>query len=1243
MSACTRTSGYSAEMQNMEGNSSGTVIHNNIEKGRVGVSWDVVDAVEQPMIEMLHSPGHLPISLNLPEHSTTSVIASPTIEHAYLGNTSLTPLMTHQTPRSQVPLPICDLLPSVDSTALDEIEDNNINGVDMGPVPSSPQATSSTEQLTCQFKTLQTLPNKFGVYRKYEYLPTHRADIVVVDEEISLGIDQIHAPVTPNDVGPSYFPFPNESSYKLSEYYYRPGTGGRSAMDFNELCRVVGDPSFIPSDVYRFSAHKRDNILESFTYDEDDAGNEILPVGGWQRNIQVPIQIPEGKENWTSDNGQTYYVPGLHHKSITEIVRIWFETKENLHYTPFELWWKQGPDTSPIRIYADISSSDALKAAHKEINTDPAFDVPGCSLERVVGAVMISSDATHLAQFGSASLWPIYAYPGNLDSTFRMSPHTNSDEHWAYIPSLPAEVRDFVYQLSGQACSKELFTHCKRELVQSIWRLLLDDDFRKAYKEGIVVKCADGVMRRVYIRLITYSADYPEKMLMLSLRDKGKCVCPRCLIPQEQIRDMGMVRDRLRRIKLKRKDSHDTQHDVTNARSKLYGHQGMKITSKPVDSNLQQTSRVPTINAFSEILPLEYFNKYEIFVVDLLHEFELGVWKGILVHLIRILTKIGLGQLNEFDRRFRQIPTYGRDTIRNFANKVSDLKKLAARDFEDILQCCLPVFEGLFLEPHETIIHTLLMTLAEWHALAKLRMHTETTLQRLEAMTTKLGQSVRKFASVTCPAFDTEELGREFEARKRRIKGQDNHDTSTEISKLKVKKKSYNFETPKFHFLGDYTPTIRWVGTTPGYSTQMGERSHKKAKQRYAWVSKATPALGMTRLDQRETNMRNIRHNFLKSQSKQPEASEFPEGEEEALPHNDPKARYVISSSRKYPMNIGHWLHENQEDIATENFYDDMKTHLYGRLTNIAAEDDEVHITQAQRDKVLILRRVLYKHQTCRINFTTYDMQRSQDSINPSTSHRDIMLHARDDHSSSRYHPYWYARVIGIFHCLARLREQPDFQEIHFLWIRWLGRSDTKVRSAVNPNFLDQVGFVTVEDETDMFGFVDPANVIRACHLIPAFHYAESDLLKPGSVGRNLKDRDTDYLHYYVNRFVDRDMYMRYLGGGIGHTIHFDPTAGEPENVSDPEEEELPEASFLLINKFLAKQHTRSQQDSDEQVGLEPQHDNDKAKELEEVELEELIEEPEEQDDDNEDDEISVCDDSEDEEEAHCEEGYIAP
>jgi hypothetical protein len=56
-----------------------------------------------------------------------------------------------------------------------------------------------------------------------------------------------------------------------------------------------------------------------------------------------------------------------------------------------------------------------------------------------------------------------------------------------------------------------LKTHCRRELMHEIWRLLLDDDFLDACEHGIVLTCADGVQRRVYPRIFTYSADYPEK------------------------------------------------------------------------------------------------------------------------------------------------------------------------------------------------------------------------------------------------------------------------------------------------------------------------------------------------------------------------------------------------------------------------------------------------------------------------------------------------------------------------------------------------------------------------------------------------------------------------------------------------------------------------------------------------------------------------------------------------------------
>ncbi|KIK32559.1 hypothetical protein CY34DRAFT_101194 [Suillus luteus UH-Slu-Lm8-n1] len=43
------------------------------------------------------------------------------------------------------------------------------------------------------------------------------------------------------------------------------------------------------------------------------------------------------------------------------------------------------------------------------------------------------------------------------------------------------------------------------------------------------------------------------------------------------------------------------------------------------------------------------------------------------------------------------------------------------------LKCAMPVFEGLFPEDHDLIVQSLLYRFAQWHALAKLRMHLDTT------------------------------------------------------------------------------------------------------------------------------------------------------------------------------------------------------------------------------------------------------------------------------------------------------------------------------------------------------------------------------------------------------------------------------------------------------------------------------------------------------------------------------------
>lgn len=52
-----------------------------------------------------------------------------------------------------------------------------------------------------------------------------------------------------------------------------------------------------------------------------------------------------------------------------------------------------------------------------------------------------------------------------------------------------------------------------------------------------------------------------------------------------------------------------------------------------------------------------------------------------------IVTDTSVNNFSDFSAiRFRDVPTFGRDSIRRFTNNVSELKKLGARDYENLLQ-----------------------------------------------------------------------------------------------------------------------------------------------------------------------------------------------------------------------------------------------------------------------------------------------------------------------------------------------------------------------------------------------------------------------------------------------------------------------------------------------------------------------------------------------------------------------------
>ena len=59
-------------------------------------------------------------------------------------------------------------------------------------------------------------------------------------------------------------------------------------------------------------------------------------------------------------------------------------------------------------------------------------------------------------------------------------------------------------------------------------------------------------------------------------------------------------------------------------------------------------------NAFSDKLSPLGFNHFQMFVVDLMHEFELGVWKSLFIHLLHMLDAFDYHFLNKLDCWYEQ-------------------------------------------------------------------------------------------------------------------------------------------------------------------------------------------------------------------------------------------------------------------------------------------------------------------------------------------------------------------------------------------------------------------------------------------------------------------------------------------------------------------------------------------------------------------------------------------------------------
>ncbi|KAI0309441.1 hypothetical protein OF83DRAFT_65518 [Amylostereum chailletii] len=818
------------------------------------------------------------------------------------------------------------------------------------PEPLSPEPEAIPDPPSTVF---QTEHDMFGLYRVYPQAPTVTPNETLAQacDAETLRMDGPPPPSAPllqdlasGDEPPFFAPF---SSATAAVLMVCSGTESQvqSAAQTQRLARMLGPSEDDPADLAR--------NLDKFTYASESARMDhhleavdtpLHERDGWKRS-SVTISLPCDGVKQPEADVPKLLINNVYHRDIIDVLVTTFEsdTAQTFHMTPFEHFWQPEPDSPAQRVYSEVYTADAMLEAYTEVQALPRE--PGDDLEHVVAGMLAASDSTHLANFGSASLWPIYKWWGNQSKYPRCKPSSHACNNMAHIPSLPADIQETFERHFGKPATAAILAHCKRELVHGVWELLLDERFMDAYRNGIVVRCGDGIVRRIYPRLLIYSADYPEKVILATIKALANCPCPRCLVEKHQVIRMGMKSDiRLRKTKAWHDD--DTRKKAVNHARQLMFASGLAITSTRVQDWMKPLSLVPTRNVFSEKLGPEGFDYHKMLADDPLHEFELGTWKSILTHLIRLLYAAAGDKMQVFNARFRRVPTFQRSTIHRFHHNVSGLKKLAARDFEDILQCIIPVFEGLMDPPHDKIISDMLFDLVTWHAYAKLRLHTDTTLAFFREVTQDLGDSVRKFEKIVCSIYDTRELPHKTAACGRRHAALIKKHPSTGVPvNLAATHKSLNLSTYKWHSLGHYPTSVPWFGTSDNGSTQTSELQHRRATRHFVRTNKNDLLRQMAKQDARERLLlrvgKRITQHIKRKVGPNKHKSHGARRLSDRLPPTDPALHYHISKTATSRFHMGTWLSENEGDPALATFFDDLHDHILARLLGLDYDGGE--------------------------------------------------------------------------------------------------------------------------------------------------------------------------------------------------------------------------------------------------------------------------------------------------------------
>jgi hypothetical protein len=253
------------------------------------------------------------------------------------------------------------------------------------------------------------------------------------------------------------------------------GTPVQSIQQTTQTARILGSlgSDLDPSDLSNFDASLETKKMDTYLASASESTNPR--EDGWHSS-SVRIRLPLDKKKMPEEDAVEFKIDGVIHRDIIDVISSVYQSDAgSFNHIPFKHFWNPSEDTPPERLYGEIFSSQAMLDADDDICAHClANDLDSVDLEAVCVPLLLYSDSTHLANFGTASSWPMYMYFGSQSKYIRAMPTSYTCHHIAYMPSVRRGVLH--YSPSANAIKSYRTTHrifIKNTTIQAQRRLPL--------------------------------------------------------------------------------------------------------------------------------------------------------------------------------------------------------------------------------------------------------------------------------------------------------------------------------------------------------------------------------------------------------------------------------------------------------------------------------------------------------------------------------------------------------------------------------------------------------------------------------------------------------------------------------------------------------------------------------------------------------------------------------------------------